>query len=88
MHHLRSKRIQANICIHRETLTKQTFTQNYNCNHLRKDVKIIPLKDTSNDVYYKLFFDPITRTTTRELTEICLSVADPDFCGRGCKSRP
>ena len=51
MHHLRSKRIQANICIHRETLTKQTFTQNYNCNHLRIDVKIIPLPKLWAEIY-------------------------------------
>ena len=36
------------------------------------DVKMIPLKDTSNDVYSKFFLDPITRSTMRELTEICL----------------
>ena len=42
---------QANIYIHCETLTKQTFTQNYNCNHLRNDVKIIPLPKLWAETY-------------------------------------
>ena len=36
------------------------------------DVKMIPLKDTSNDVYSKFFLDPIYRSTMRQLTEIWL----------------